>query len=618
MTRVWLARRVVSVSVALVFNAGLLSGQNETATAVVDFDLAVGDQAQTSLSALFAADDIIQLEVRAVGVDSIIAHQFRLSFDSTFFDFVSGSSSVDNGVSEANMLKANGGSIFLNTFTSQVNTVGTTSTLLFAVTLDGASQTQAFSVSGNGLMGVVGLRVKVAFAPGSTTQLTLVNAKFVHHTNAANENAIDVTYDITNGNQAPGDFTLLAPAGGSTVLVNWDDDSAVFSWNPSADPDAGDVVQYTVNFNGTSFSVGTATSFTVTGGELSGLTAGRGANAMTWYVDASDGIATTSSDTFDVVIWNNNVLQTITDVKGTLDADLIPSTLGDTVKTSGVVSHDVNFLESVSTTSYFIQEGSIGLDIFAFSGAKSFRAGDQVEVAGTVNQFNGLTDVEAEDTSDVRKVGTTTSPLPLHVASVADFLANAEANEGLLVRMQGLKKMSGTWPSEGSSANLTMYDVDSTITLILRIDRDTDIDGTPEPNWDFRLPVWFIGLVSQFDTSPPFDTGYQLWPRGSFDIFIVKVARDGDVLPTEFGLAQNFPNPFNPSTTIQFSLPRSGYVTLTVYNTLGAGVATLVSETLSAGRYSTEWDASRFSSGVYFYRLQAGEFVETKKVVLLR
>ena len=89
-------------------------------------------------------------------------------------------------------------------------------------------------------------------------------------------------------------------------------------------------------------------------------------------------------------------------------------------------------------------------------------------------------------------------------------------------------------------------------------------------------------------------------------------------IPRAFALHQNYPNPFNPSTTIEFSLPRSGYVTLLVYSTLGEEVATLVSENLSAGRYTAEWDASAFSSGVYFYRLQAGEFVETKKLILLR
>jgi photosystem II stability/assembly factor-like uncharacterized protein len=85
-----------------------------------------------------------------------------------------------------------------------------------------------------------------------------------------------------------------------------------------------------------------------------------------------------------------------------------------------------------------------------------------------------------------------------------------------------------------------------------------------------------------------------------------------------FCLADNYPNPFNPSTTIQFSLPKATYVTLTIYNSLGQEVAKLVSEQMSAGIYTTEWNASGFASGVYYYRIEAGSFTETKKLVLLR
>jgi hypothetical protein len=95
------------------------------------------------------------------------------------------------------------------------------------------------------------------------------------------------------------------------------------------------------------------------------------------------------------------------------------------------------------------------------------------------------------------------------------------------------------------------------------------------------------------------------------------VKRD-ELLPHHYNLGQNFPNPFNPSTEIQFSLPHRNFVTLKIFDLLGREVATLVSEELSAGNYSTRWDAAGMPSGVYFYRLQAGEFVETKKLLLLR
>ncbi len=96
------------------------------------------------------------------------------------------------------------------------------------------------------------------------------------------------------------------------------------------------------------------------------------------------------------------------------------------------------------------------------------------------------------------------------------------------------------------------------------------------------------------------------------------VEQIGSELPHQNDLYQNYPNPFNPTTTIEFSLPRSGYTTLKVFNTLGEEVATLVAENVSAGRYKVEWNADGLASGIYLYRLQAREFVETKKLVLLK
>ncbi len=96
-------------------------------------------------------------------------------------------------------------------------------------------------------------------------------------------------------------------------------------------------------------------------------------------------------------------------------------------------------------------------------------------------------------------------------------------------------------------------------------------------------------------------------------------------LPTQFALRQNYPNPFNPSTSIEFSLPQSGFVTLKVFNLLGQEVATLIAERLPAGRHTARWDAEGLASGVYYYRLSVdspvgrhGLFDETKQLVLLR
>ena len=89
-------------------------------------------------------------------------------------------------------------------------------------------------------------------------------------------------------------------------------------------------------------------------------------------------------------------------------------------------------------------------------------------------------------------------------------------------------------------------------------------------------------------------------------------------VPGQYSLKQNYPNPFNPGTTIEFALPGAGFVTLTVHNLIGQEVATIVSGERAAGTFTATWDASGLPSGVYFYRLTAGEYIQTKKMVLLQ
>lgn len=105
----------------------------------------------------------------------------------------------------------------------------------------------------------------------------------------------------------------------------------------------------------------------------------------------------------------------------------------------------------------------------------------------------------------------------------------------------------------------------------------------------------------------------------SYSIGVVGDANDvNNFIATGFGLSQNYPNPFNPVTTISFTIPSASFVTLKIFDALGNEISTLLSEEMPAGSYSHKWYANDLTSGVYFYRLQAGSFTETRKLILLR
>lgn len=146
-----------------------------------------------------------------------------------------------------------------------------------------------------------------------------------------------------------------------------------------------------------------------------------------------------------------------------------------------------------------------------------------------------------------------------------------------------------------------------------------------------RVSTWSYRAWADTSWAPfPFDhytcrdgIGNQYWYIRSDIAFHYReiataVAGDESTTPERFVLSQNYPNPFNPGTTIRFDLPRASHVTVTVYDVLGREVATLVNEGKEPGTYAVQWDASGVSSGMYFYRIKAGDIVQTKRMMLLR
>lgn len=100
--------------------------------------------------------------------------------------------------------------------------------------------------------------------------------------------------------------------------------------------------------------------------------------------------------------------------------------------------------------------------------------------------------------------------------------------------------------------------------------------------------------------------------------FVTSVEPIPDVLPEVFRLDQNYPNPFNPSTTIQFAVPKTSQVSIKLYDLLGREVAVLLEDNLPAGEYKLQFEATGLASGVYFYRMIADGFVQSRKLTLLK
>jgi hypothetical protein len=103
-----------------------------------------------------------------------------------------------------------------------------------------------------------------------------------------------------------------------------------------------------------------------------------------------------------------------------------------------------------------------------------------------------------------------------------------------------------------------------------------------------------------------------------FTTVVTNVTQNGSEMPTEFKLYNNYPNPFNPSTKIKFDLPKQEFVNLTVYDALGREIEEIVNKVMSPGSYEAIWNAEGLTSGIYFYRIEAGNFVGTKKMMLIK
>jgi len=191
--------------------------------------------------------------------------------------------------------------------------------------------------------------------------------------------------------------------------------------------------------------------------------------------------------------------------------------------------------------------------------------------------------------------------VPSHVDPVANVIT-ADSVTGFSKWVFGIPR-----PTE-IEGEFYISGIDDTIPLIRRV-YDINADGGSE----FKARLALRYDQSEVPDGIQEDSLKLLRLKGT-----VEVKEQLQELPKQFSLGQNYPNPFNPITTIRYELPRASFVTLRVYNLIGQEVATLVNEKKDVGRYDVAFSANKLTSGVYFYRLQSGDFIDIKKLILIK
>lgn len=213
------------------------------------------------------------------------------------------------------------------------------------------------------------------------------------------------------------------------------------------------------------------------------------------------------------------------------------------------------------------------------------------------------------DPSAVLSIDVSGGPVNIHVVALLSFDSNVKV------------LITGTGAATHQVSFLTRQ------TAKLEIGRNATVQGSiiaPATEVHFLTGSIFKGSVAANDITLDskvtfgFHSPGVLTKESEVEATDESEVADAPLTVTNYELAQNYPNPFNPVTTIQFSVPREGYVRLKVYNSFGAEAATLVDQHVAAGTYKVNWDASRLASGFYLYRLETDGFAQTKRLLLMK
>jgi hypothetical protein len=308
--------------------------------------------------------------------------------------------------------------------------------------------------------------------------------------------------------------------------------------------------------------------------------------------------------------------------------------LGAVIPLSGVVTADTAHIglspwSTGSTNAWYMQSGSqpwsgIWLQHLDSTGQKllaALRNGDSVTVTGTVQEQFDVTRL-GNVTAVTKLSGGNTEPAPVVLTTGAFNVGNgavtAEPYEGMLVRFNNVT-VTDTNPTFSDPSEYTVNDGSGGV-VVQRSGKYKYSNISTEAGKTILHPGNKIGALIGI-VYYSFNQ-YKFVPRTDADfVNVVLTGVDGSAgapVPASYALAQNYPNPFNPSTVIEYSVPVGGEVSLKIYNLLGQEVRLLVNTIQPAGRYTVRFDAGSLSTGVYFYRMQAGSFTQIRKMVLVK
>jgi hypothetical protein len=184
-------------------------------------------------------------------------------------------------------------------------------------------------------------------------------------------------------------------------------------------------------------------------------------------------------------------------------------------------------------------------------------------------------------------------------------VANPIAKQWLVVK-DGVKSLDISKVFTGNSGSLSFAAQSSNVTVAT-----VTVSGS-------TLKITPVAIGQAVVTIVANDAANNDFFAYSFDVDVNTVGVETEELPTEFALYQNYPNPFNPTTNIKFDLPKESNVSVKIYNILGEEVVTLVNKVMPAGRHAVEFNASKLTSGMYIYRIEADNFVQVKKMLLMK